>query len=685
MKEAEEAADKCATSIDKMGDEVRDSASDFEVANKESSNFSDTLKAGLTAGAVIGGITAIAGAAKEVAQAFTELATDAAAYADEILTASTVTGMSTEDLQAYSYAAELVDVSLDTLTNSMAKNIKSMASARDGSEKYAEAYQKLGFSVTDTDGNLRNSEDVYWDVIDALGQMADDTEKDAIAMQLFGKSAQELNPLIAQGSAGIKEFKDEAKEMGAVLSEKTLSSLGKTDDALQRLNQQTEIFKRTIGSNIAPVVEDVANAAIEVLSSITNAIDPPKSELEKFLDDIKSSNEEVQSLIDNASNTMSGAENDVATLEAYKQTLLSLNEQESLTEFQKYQLANAVKELGNSVPGLTEAFNEEKGTLSLTNDELEDMFNNAEAIAMQSAIIKAQTELYDALAQSVINKAKADSAVTAAQEDYNEILQKNIKSQDYLNGGYGEYYKELMKADSAISDATKAQEDAVEQQEEAKKQIDITSSALDDLAQQYGVTTDSVKENADANNNNADSISGVGGAAEKTSRELDALGRDLSGIADESVREEIKKSAQEIVDAYDGVKEGLEDSIEGSISIFDKFAEQTPISINEMIENLDSQITALNDWKTNMETLAGKIGSGMSQELYDKLVSLGPEQTASAVAELVRAAEDQTSDFEDVSNKYEEALSLKADAETLAKQTSAGKKYTSAVAQGISE
>ena len=92
-----------------------------------------------------------------------------------------------------------------------------MTSAADGSESYANAYARLGVSVTNADGSLRNSEDVYWDVIDALGNVQNETERDALSMQLFGKSAQDLNPLIAQGSEGIAALTDEAKKMGAVM------------------------------------------------------------------------------------------------------------------------------------------------------------------------------------------------------------------------------------------------------------------------------------------------------------------------------------------------------------------------------------------------------------------------------------------------------------------------------------
>jgi len=109
--------------------------------------------------------TATVGAAK----ALSDMTVGASQYADEVLTMSTVTGLSTESLQAYKYAAELVDTSMETLTGSMARNIRSMTSAREGTGTAAAAYKALGISVTDASGNLRDSETVYWEAIDALG------------------------------------------------------------------------------------------------------------------------------------------------------------------------------------------------------------------------------------------------------------------------------------------------------------------------------------------------------------------------------------------------------------------------------------------------------------------------------------------------------------------------------------
>ena len=169
---------------------------------------------------------------------------------------SAQTGIATDALQELKYMEELTDVSLETVTKSMAKQIKSMFSAQKGTEDYVNAYKQLGIEVTNADGSLRNANEVYWEIIDSLGQMSNETERDANAILLLGRSAQEVNPMIKIGSSGMAEFAKEARNMGSVLSNETLQKLGETDDALQRMYQQIEASKRSIGSDIAPAVTE---------------------------------------------------------------------------------------------------------------------------------------------------------------------------------------------------------------------------------------------------------------------------------------------------------------------------------------------------------------------------------------------------------------------------------------------
>ncbi len=259
-----------AQQTDKFGDELDDAGDQADKSGGKFSKLGSIVKGVGTAMGVA--LAAIGTAAIAAGKALVDMTVEAAAYADEMLTQSTVTGMSVESLQAYSYAADLVDVSLDTLTGSMAKNVKSMSSAAQGSAKYADAYAQLGVAVTNADGTLRDSEDVYWEVIDALGEVSNETERDALAMQLFGKSAQDLNPLIAQGSEGIAALTDEAKRMGAVLSEETIAKLGAFDDSVQRLKQGSEAAKRVMGTVLLPQLQDLADDGTALLGEFTSGL-----------------------------------------------------------------------------------------------------------------------------------------------------------------------------------------------------------------------------------------------------------------------------------------------------------------------------------------------------------------------------------------------------------------------------
>ena len=255
---------------DGFGDEVKEVANKADDASDRFRKLGDTLKTIGRALAV--GIVAIGTAAIAAGTALVGMTVEAAAYADEMLTQSSVTGISVEKLQAYSYAADLVDVSLETMTGSMAKNIKSMSNASQGSAKFADAYKELGVSVTNADGTLRDSETVYWEVIDALKGVSNETERDALAMQLFGKTAQDLNPLIAQGSEGIAALTEEAKRMGAVLSEESIEKLGQFDDSVQRLKQGALAAKRVMGTVLLPQLQTLADSGVSLLGQFTSGL-----------------------------------------------------------------------------------------------------------------------------------------------------------------------------------------------------------------------------------------------------------------------------------------------------------------------------------------------------------------------------------------------------------------------------
>ena len=248
--------------LDNLGKETDEAAT--ATKSLEDSLLGANLKTQLiTKGVQLAGqaFTALVGFIKDAVTASAE-------YADNIMTEAKVTGLSTDALQEYYYMSELVDVSVDTISGSMTKLERSMYSAQQGSKSATTAFESLGVSFTDSNGELRDADAVFGEALDALAGMTNETERDALAMQIFGKSAKELNPLIEAGSDAIAQYRQEAYDMGYVLDEETLTALGGVDDAFQRLDLATTVLKNQIGTALAPVITDIAQKFMEWAQSV---------------------------------------------------------------------------------------------------------------------------------------------------------------------------------------------------------------------------------------------------------------------------------------------------------------------------------------------------------------------------------------------------------------------------------
>lgn len=275
MDDAGDHADDLANEIDDAADETEDAGEKFE-------GLGTVCKA--TAAAMAAAFAAVSAAAIAAGKALVDMTKEGAAYADTVLTESTVTGIATDKLQEYMYAAELVDVSTDTLTKSMAKQIKSMKAVQDGTKLSVEAYEKLGVQVTNTDGTLRDSDTVYWEVIDALGKIENETERDALAMQILGKSAQELNPLIEAGAERMNELGEQAQAAGYVISDDMLAQYGALDDQLQYLSVGATAAKNALGTVLLPVLTSMATEGNALLGEFTNGILDANGDISKMSD-----------------------------------------------------------------------------------------------------------------------------------------------------------------------------------------------------------------------------------------------------------------------------------------------------------------------------------------------------------------------------------------------------------------
>ena len=205
-----------------------------------------------------------------VAGSLGALAVKSGQAADDLNTLSKVTGLSAQQLQLYKAGADLVDVSVETIARSQQKLTKSISSASDGTGQQAEAFKKLGVSVTNADGSLKSTDQVFNETIQALSGVSNETERNALAMTLMGKSAQELNPLIEDGGKTYQQLAQTMAENNLkFVDQETLDGANRFNDALDTLKASGLATLQTLGtqlaSYLAPAMETIAGALEKVL------------------------------------------------------------------------------------------------------------------------------------------------------------------------------------------------------------------------------------------------------------------------------------------------------------------------------------------------------------------------------------------------------------------------------------
>ena len=256
--ETEEALVNSNKEMGNLGDVVNGLTSKLGIQLPDSMKSSMNAMGSLDTSAIAaaGAFAAVAAAIVKVEKAMISMTKESAAFADNIITLSMQTGQSTQQLQEFAYATELIDVSVDTLQGSLTKLTNNMQDTMNGTGNAKASFEALGVSVTNADGSMRSANDVFYETIDALGQVKNETERDAMSMDIFGRSAQDLNPLIIQGSKTLKAYADEAHNVGYVLDDEALSALGAVDDAYQRLQKTQEGVKNQLSAEFAPYLEE---------------------------------------------------------------------------------------------------------------------------------------------------------------------------------------------------------------------------------------------------------------------------------------------------------------------------------------------------------------------------------------------------------------------------------------------
>lgn len=727
LEEAQSNSNGCATSIDQFGKEVKDASDNTEV-------FADVLKANLLSEVIISGVKQLASGIKTVSGAMVDTVKDTAAYADEILTLSTNTGIATDTLQELKYMEELTDTSLELLTKSMQRNIKSMSEAADGSKTYADAYERLGVKVVDANGQLRNSEDVFWECIDALGKMKNETERDSTAMELFGKSAQDLNSVIKLGSDGVKKFADEAEAAGAVLDEKTLKTLGEADDTFQRFDQTVDIVKRNFGIALAPAIERATNKISNSLGDMDNdiyklaegginvltdglmwimdngdtvisliggiatgltvyksadgisklangikgiganatgakdivlnmgkaiashpwetaaiaigvvttavigialACQDSESETAKLLKECEKINEAADESLENyeaskkaREEQMTDAESEAGKIQILCDKLYDLAEKENLSNQEKEQMKILVDQINQLYPGLNLAIDENTGALNKSHEAMDKVIESMKEALMVEAAEESLADIAKDLFETQMDLSDATEKQSQAYEELKKQVEAAGYTMEWFNDSAHNRYnnrlpQSLKDARDAYDETTEAVEKLSKQEKECNEEFEKVNKIITDSKDTTNEHTKAIEENTN-------------------------MLIEWKGQAKE-VSTEVATSFYEVTSAYEEMQTKAEESVHSQIGLFDEWDSKVEMTSKDILENLQSQISGMENWADNMKECANK---GIDQGLLKELADMGPK--AAGYFEILANMTDQ--EIADLNSKYQSKL-----------------------------
>lgn len=261
---------KLESQTDETGKEMKELGDATEDAGKEAKNGNEgfTVLKGTIANLAADAIKAAVQGLKNLADGIKESISNAAELGDEVDKSSQKLGISAENYQKLSYAMERSGADVESFKKGMINMNSALAEFAEGGENAGAEYAALGVSMTKADGSIKNAEELLLDTVDALANMEDETQRDAAAQKIFGKSMTELRPLLNNGSEGIKALMNEAEEYGMVMSNDAVKASVNYKDSLTKLNGTVEGVKTRMVSEFLPALTDVADGFSKMIAGV---------------------------------------------------------------------------------------------------------------------------------------------------------------------------------------------------------------------------------------------------------------------------------------------------------------------------------------------------------------------------------------------------------------------------------
>lgn len=518
---------------------------------------------------------------------------------------------------------------------------------RDLTAKMDEGAIQIGetsVAVMDAQGNFRDLTDIITDVDAATEGMGDAQKAAALASTFTSDSITGLNLILNEGIDKIAGYEEELRNSSGAAANMADTMQNNLQGKITAAGSALEGLGIAAYDYISGPAGTVVDMATGMFKGLTDLISPAKSEMEQYIDDINIALDTVDASLKTAEKTMDAATVETNKLETYKKTLLDLTGVENKNEYQKYQLKRIVAELSDTIPELAAAYDEETGSISLTNQEIEKLLDNQKAQVMQASAQEALEKVYQAQFDATLALTQAQDGLTEAQKRWNERVDEALGPNHQVVESLQDYYDITGNTDDELEDlalsieslsaevdrAQEAQDKANETAEEYEKTVDRVKESL------IG-ETDAQKEEKDAVEDDTDAKKGaITVNQDLLTSEIEYAGQTYKTTG------EIAEKFQTLQEAYKSAYESAQSSIIGQLSLYNEWSAGAEITASQALENFASCVSGMTNYAANLDALTQGVTDvsnnsivALDEGFVQYLRNLGP-QSASLVATIAQ-------------------------------------------------
>lgn len=587
---------KMENQLDDTENEVDEMGDSMEEAEGDTKRWADVLKGSLLADALKTGLRVLKESLQAVGQAMKDAVIEGAAYGDEINTLAATTNLSAKTLQEFKYMEDLLDVSLDTVTGSLTKLTRNMNTARDGTGDAADAFSKLHVKVEDGNRNLRRAEDVFNDVIDALAKVENETERDAIAMTVFGKSAKDLNPLIKAGSDEMNRLKQEAHDSGYVLSNSSIQALNKTQDAMDRLKKKTEAVKNQFAVGLAPGVQKAASA-------MEKAFDNPRAQR-----GLKLAAEGLGKILEKV------AELTGDTIPAFLGLINAGDVQLRTFTDDELELARAIEDAADEWQDLNAAYEASAKTISSETQYTQDLWKELQTLADETGNVK---------------DADADRAAFILNQ-----LNEALGTEYSMTGKQIEQYQQMREEIEKLIVSKEANALIGAKEEAYTTAVINRQDAVDNLSEAYSNYQNAVKDAADAESKYNQALENYDGLTFSSLHDVRIATNEATQARLRA--EEMQEKYNQALDTYLGYQKTIQQYEKAEAEILRGNYDEAVNLLTGQIDLYDQDVDALRASISDKESLIDSL-EAYYKESGDKTVKAEIENQKKSLSEMKKA------------------------------------------------